>query len=378
MAYLFPEEDRDLYESVKEFCEKEVKEQCKEFDKTGEWPSKIYDMAMDMGLHMMEVPEAYGGLELNRTTNLALVELMAAADAGFATSFNASSLALNAILISGSEELKHRACKILEEKKFGAFALTESDAGSDAGAGKTVAVRDGDSYVLNGRKCFITNGGVAGFYVVTAMTKKGVGVSGMSAFFVEAGTPGLSTGAEENKLGIRTSNTCDVVLDNCRIPAENLIGKEGEGFKIAMKTLDHGRVLCACAAAGNIQRSIDESVAYAKERIAFGKPLIKNQALSFKIADMAIKAETSRQMAAHCAALMDRGMPYSKEAAMAKAFAADGAMFAASEAIQIFGGYGYIHEYPVEKLLRDAKIFQIYEGTCEICRMVVAGAVIGR
>lgn len=378
MAYLFPGEDRDLYESVKEFCEKEIKEQCKKFDETGEWPGEIYDMAMEMGLHMMEVPETYGGLELNCTTILALTELMGIADAGFVTSINASSLALNAVLISGSEDLKRRACKILESKKLGAFALTESDAGSDAGAGKTVAVRDGDSYVLNGRKCFITNGGAAGFYMVTAMTQKGVGVSGMSAFFVEEGTPGLSFGAEEHKLGIRTSCTCDVVLDNCRIPAENLIGREGEGFKIAMKALDHGRMLCGCAAAGLIQRCIDETVAYAKERIAFGKPLSKNQVLQFKIADMAIKAETARQMTAHCAALLDRGLPYSKEAAMAKAYAADGAMFAASEAIQIFGGYGYIKEYPVEKLLRDAKIYQIYEGTCEVCRMVVAGAVIGR
>ena len=254
----------------------------------------------------------------------------------------------------------------------------EPGAGSDASAGKTTAVKDGDEYVLNGRKCFITNGGVASFYCVTAMTDKSKGVKGISMFLIDAGTPGLSTGHEENKMGIRTSNTCDVVLEDCRIPAANLIGEEGKGFGIAMKTLDQARAWMGCVATGIAQRGINEAVAYGKERIQFGKPIIKNQALQFKVADMEIKTETARQMVAHALTKMDMGLPYTKESAIAKCYASDIAMEVASEAIQMFGGYGYSREYPVEKLLRDAKIFQIFEGTNEVQRIVVANNVIGK
>ena len=282
------------------------------------------------------------------------------------------------VLIAGSDELKKRACDLILEGGFGAFCLTEPGAGSDAGAGKTTAVKDGDYYVLNGRKCFITNGGVASFYCVTAMTDKTAGVKGMSMFFVEAGTPGLSTGKEEDKMGIRTSNTCDVVLEDCRIPAKNLIGAEGKGFSIAMKTLDQARTWMGCVATGIAQRGINEAIKYGKERIQFGKPIIKNQAIQFKIADMQIKTETARQMVAHALTKMDMGLPHSMESAIAKCYASDIAMEVASEAIQIFGGYGYSREYPVEKLLRDAKIFQIFEGTNEVQRIVVANNTIGR
>ena len=258
------------------------------------------------------------------------------------------------------------------------FSSSEPAIRTDAGAGKTTAVKDGDYYVLNGRKCFITNGGVASFYCVTAMTDKTAGVKGMSMFFVEAGTPGLSTGKEEDKMGIRTSNTCDVVLEDCRIPAKNLIGAEGKGFSIAMKTLDQARTWMGCVATGIAQRGINEAIKYGKERIQFGKPIIKNQAIQFKIADMQIKTETARQMVAHALTKMDMGLPHSMESAIAKCYASDIAMEVASEAIQIFGGYGYSREYPVEKLLRDAKIFQIFEGTNEVQRIVVANNTIGR
>ena len=251
-------------------------------------------------------------------------------------------------------------------------------AGSDAGNSKTTAVREGDEYVLNGRKCFITNGGVASFYVVTAMTDKSQGVKGMSAFLVEAGTPGLSTGNHENKMGIRTSNTCDVVLEDCRVPASALMGAEGEGYKIAMKTLDMSRTWVGCGAVGIAQRAIDEAVAYGKQRITFGKPILKNQGLQFMIADMEIRVETARQMVAHALKLMDAGLPYSRESAIAKCYAGDIAVQNALDAIQILGGYGYSREYPVEKLLRDAKIFQIYEGTNQIQRMVIGKSVIGK
>ena len=378
MAYLISEEAKDLLEDVKSFCENEVKEQCKEYDVSGEWPKEIYDKAIEMQLHSLEVPEEYGGPGLDRVSVAALIEQMAIADAGFATTISASGLGMKPVLIAGSEELKKRACSLIVDGGVGAFCLTEPMAGSDASAGKTTAVRDGDSYILNGRKCFITNGAVASFYCVTAMTDKSQGTKGISMFFVEAGTPGLSTGNHENKMGIRTSNTCDVVFEDCRIPASNLIGQEGKGFKIAMQTLDQARTWMGCVATGIAQRGIDEAIAYGKERIQFGKPIIKNQALQFKIADMEIKTETARQMVAHALTKMDMGLPYAKESAIAKCYASDIAMEVASEAIQMFGGYGYSREYPVEKLLRDAKIFQIFEGTNEIQRIVIANNVIGR
>lgn len=378
MAYLISEEAQDLVQDVKNFCENEVKEQCKEYDKTGEWPKEIYDKAIEQGYHALEVPEEYGGPGLSRVDVAALIEQMAIADSGFATTISASGLGMKPVLIAGSEEQKQHMCDIVLEGGFGAFCLTEPGAGSDASAGVTKAVKDGDEYVLNGRKCFITNGAVADFYCITAMTDKSKGVKGISMFYVEKGTPGLSAGNEEDKMGIRTSNTTDVVLEDVRIPAENLLGGEGEGFKIAMQTLDQARAWMGCISAGIAQRGIDEAIAYGKERVQFGKPIIKNQALQFKVADMEIKTEVARQMVAHALTLMDAGLPFSKESAIAKCYASDIAMEVSSEAIQMFGGYGFSREYPVEKLLRDSKIFQIFEGTNEIQRIVIANNIIGR
>jgi len=378
MAYLINPEDRDLLNDVREFCEKELKEQCKEYDVSGEWPAEIYALAGELGYNGLEVPEEYGGPGLDRLTVAAIVEEFAKADAGFATTIVASNLALKAVLFGGNEEQKQHACDLMLEGKHGAFCLTEPQAGSDASNSKATAVREGDEYVLNGRKCFITNGGISDFYVITAMTDKTQGVKGMSAFLVDAGTPGLSFGNHENKMGIRTSTTCDVVMEDCRIPASCLMGKEGDGFAIAMKTLDMSRTWVGCAAVGIAQRAIDEAVAYGKQRVTFGKPILKNQALQFKVADMEIRVETARQMVAHAMMLMDAGKPYSKESAIAKCYAGDAAVQNAVEAIQILGGYGYSREYPVEKLLRDAKIFQIFEGTNEIQRMVIGRTVIGK
>ena len=318
MAYLISEEAQDLLQDVKNFCDKEVAEQCKEYDVSGEWPKAIYDKAVEQGYQALEVPEEFGGPGLSRVDVAALIEQMAIADAGFATTISASGLCMKAVLIAGSDEQKQHVCDLILDGGFGAFCLTEPGAGSDASAGKTTAVKDGDEYVLNGRKCFITNGGVASFYCVTAMTDKSKGVKGISMFLVDAGTPGLSTGHEENKMGIRTSNTCDVVFEDCRIPAANLIGEEGKGFGIAMKTLDQARAWMGCVATGIAQRGINEAVAYGKERIQFGKPIIKNQALQFKVADMEIKTETARQMVAHALTKMDMGLPYTKESAIAK------------------------------------------------------------
>lgn len=378
MAYIISDEAKDLLNDVKKFCENEVKEQAKEFDKTGEWPKEIYDKAIEQGYQALEVPAEYGGPGISRVDIAALMEEMAKADAGFATTISASGLGMKPVLIAGNEDQKKKVCNIISEGGFAAFCLTEPGAGSDPGAGKTTAVKDGDFYVLNGRKCFITNGEVADVYCVTALTDKEAGVKGMSMFMVEKGTPGLSTGNHEDKMGIRCSNTSDVVFDDCKIPAANLIGKEGEGFRIAMQTLDQARTWMGCLATGIAQRAMEEAIAYTKERVQFGKPVIKNQAMHFKIADMEIKIETARQMVAHALTKMDLGLPYSMESAIAKCYASDIAMQVASEAIQSFGGYGYSREYPVEKLLRDAKIFQIFEGTNEILRIVVGNNIIGR
>ncbi|MDD4507845.1 MAG: acyl-CoA dehydrogenase family protein [Eubacteriaceae bacterium] len=378
MAYLISDEAKDLLQDVHEFCENEVKEQCKEYDKSGEWPKEIYDKAIEMQLHSLEIPEEYGGPGLSRVDIAALIEEMARADAGFATTISASGLGTKPVLIAGNEEQKKHVCEVIVNGGFGAFALTEPGAGSDPAAGTTTAKKDGDSYVLNGRKCFITNGGIADFYCVTALTDKSKGVKGMSIFLIDAGTPGLSSGHEEDKMGIRTSNTADVVLEDVRVPAENLLGNEGDGFKIAMQTLDQARAWMGVVSTGISQRAMDESIAYCKERVQFGKPVIKFQAMQFKIADMAIKIETSRQMNAYALNLMDMGKRHSKEAAIAKCYASDKAMEIATEAVQMFGGYGYSREYPVEKLMRDAKIFQIFEGSNEIQRIVIANNTIPR
>lgn len=378
MAYILDDDGRALVADVKNFCEKEVKEQCKEYDVSGEWPKEIYDKAIELGYQMLEVPEEYGGLGIPGETVLAMYEEMAWADAGFAVTMAASNLALKPVLIAGSEEQKQKCCDIVINGGLGAFGLTEPNAGSDPGAGKTTAVRDGDEYVLNGRKCFITNAPVADFYIITALTDKTKGLKGMSAFIIYKDTPGLSTTNHENKMGIRTSITSDVVLEDCRIPADQILGAEGTGFATAMKTLDLARMFVGGLAVGIAQRALDEGIAYTKTRQQFGRPVAKNQGLQFKMADMAIQIECARQLVSHAHKLYELGLPYGKEAAMAKCYAGDMAVQVCLDGIQLFGGYGYSREYPVEKLLRDAKIFQIFEGSNEIQRVVISNHLLGK
>lgn len=378
MAYILDEDGVALVADVKNFCEKEVKEQCKEYDESGEWPKEIYDKAIELGYQMLEVPEEYGGLGLPGETILAMYEEMAWADAGFAVTMAASNLALKPILIAGSEEQKQKYCDVVINGGLGAFGLTEPNAGSDPGAGKTTAVKDGDDYVLNGRKCFITNAPVADFFIITALTDKSKGLKGMSAFIIDKDTPGLSTTNHENKMGIRTSITSDVVLEDVRIPASQRLGEEGTGFATAMKTLDLARMFVGGLAVGIAQRALDEGIAYTKTRQQFGRPVAKNQGLQFKMADMAIQIECARQLVAHAHKLYELGLPYGKEAAMAKCYAGDMAVQVTLDGIQLFGGYGYSREYPVEKLLRDAKIFQIFEGSNEIQRVVIANNILGK
>ena len=364
----------------REFAQNEVKPLAQEIDEQHRFPRETVEKMAKYGFLGIPVSKELGGQGCDILTYAMCVEELSkvCGTTGVIVSAH-TSLCVDPIVTFGTPAQKEKYVPDLASgRKLGAFGLTEPGAGTDAQGQQTKAVLDGDEWVLNGSKCFITNGGVASFYCVTAMTDKSKGVKGISMFLIDAGTPGLSTGHEENKMGIRTSNTCDVVLEDCRIPAANLIGEEGKGFGIAMKTLDQARAWMGCVATGIAQRGINEAVAYGKERIQFGKPIIKNQALQFKVADMEIKTETARQMVAHALTKMDMGLPYSKESAIAKCYASDIAVEVASEAIQMFGGYGYSREYPVEKLLRDAKIFQIFEGTNEVQRIVVANNVIGK
>ena len=356
MAYILDDDGRALVADVKNFCDKEVKEQCKAYDESGEWPKEIYDKAIELGYQMLEVPEEYGGLGLPGETILAMYEEMAWADAGFAVTMAASNLALKPILIAGSEEQKQKYCEVVCNGGLGAFGLTEPNAGSDAAGQQSTA----------------------DFFIITALTDKSKGLKGMSAFIIDKGTPGLSTTNHENKMGIRTSITSDVVLEDVRIPASQRLGEEGTGFATAMKTLDLARMFVGGLAVGIAQRALDEGIAYTKTRQQFGRPVAKNQGLQFKMADMAMQIELARQMVAHAHKLYELGLPYGKEAAMAKCYAGDMAVQVTLDGIQLFGGYGYSREYPVEKLLRDAKIFQIFEGSNEIQRVVIANHILGK
>lgn len=373
MGYILNEEQMGLVDMVKEFMTNEVKPYVAELDTTGEFPTKIYEKAFEMGLHCLEIPEEFGGSGIDFVTIAAIYEEMGKIDAGFTTSLCATSLSLKPVLIAGTPEQKKLFSDTIVPGAFGAFCLTEPNAGSDAGSVRTTAVRDGDDYIINGTKCFITNGGVSDIYVVFASTDKSKGLKGLTAFIVEKNRGGITVGKEENKMGIRLSNTTDVVFEDVRIPAANLLGKEGEGFKIAMKTLDLARPFIGAVAVGIAQRAIEESVKYSKERVTFGKPITNFQAIQFILADMDIETEAARQTVIHALQLAMDNRPYSREAAIAKCFAGDVAVKVALDAIQILGGYGYSREYPVEKLLRDAKIFQIFEGTNQIQRVVVAG-----
>ena len=376
MGYILSEEGSELVSTVREFCENEVKEQCKSFDESGEFPADIVRQGAEMGLSALEVPEEYGGVGIDAITCAAICEEMAYADAGFYTTMSASGLALRPVLIAGNEEQKKWACDVLLNGGHAAFGLTEPMAGSDSSNTKTTAEKDGDSYILNGRKCFITNGGIADFYTIFAMTNKARGIRGISTFLVPRDTPGLSVGNHENKMGIRTSNTTDVVMEDVRVPASALLGKEGNGFLVSMKTLDMSRPYVGAGAVGIAQRCIDEAVVYSKQRVTFGSAISNHQAIQFMLADMEIRTETARSMVIQAVTRQEQGLSYSKESAIAKCYAGDIAVQNALDAIQILGGYGYSREYPVEKLLRDAKIFQIYEGTNQIQRSVIAKSVI--
>lgn len=376
MDFALNEDQLELQEMVREFVNKEITPFAGEMDRNNEAMPGLMEKAADMGLLNLIVPEEYGGPGLDSVTVAMIYEELGKGCAGIATSMAANSLASYPILLSGSEEQKVEHCNLLNEGGLAAFALTEPNAGSDAGGVSTTAVKDGDNYILNGSKAFITNAGIADTFLVFANTRKSGGIRGLTAFIVPKGTPGFKVGKKEDKMGIRPSNTCELILQDVVIPVENRVGREGEGFRIAMTTLDSARPFVGAVSVGLAQAALDVSVKYAKERKQFGQPIASFQMIQAMVADMAIKVETARLMVQKVCWMRDQGMNFTKEAAMAKCYAADVAMQVTTDAVQIMGGYGYSREYPVEKMMRDAKIMQIYEGTNQIQRLVIANKIL--
>jgi len=373
------EEMKALKDLAHKFAEKEMIPKAPEFDKTGEFPKEIVKKAYEVGLMNTVIPEAYGGGGLTSLETCVITEELAWGCAGMTTTISANTLATIPILIAGNEEQKKTHLgKLTSSPSLAAFCLTEPGAGSDAGAMRTKAVRDGDEYVVNGQKCFITNGGYASLYSVFAITDKEKGVRGISAFIVPRDLPGVSIGKHEDKMGQRASNTTEVIFEDVRIPKEYLLGKEGDGFKIAMMTLDETRAHIGSMGVGLARAALEAAIKYSKERIQFGQPIANFQATQWKLANMAIKVETARLVTWYAAWLTDKKMRNTYESSIAKTFATDTAMEVSMEAVQIFGGYGYMKDFPVEKYMRDAKLLQIYEGTNEIQRIVISRELLSR
>jgi len=374
LNFILTEEQEMTRKMVRDFAEKKVKPGAGERDDLEKFSREIFDQMGRLGLTGIPWPEEYGGGGLDFISYIIAVEELSRVDASVGTTLSAHiSLTGWPIYKYGSVEQKK---KYLEPmalgEKLGAFGLTEATAGTDAAAQRTTAAPDGDSYVLNGNKIFITNAGDAEIYVVFAVTDKEKKSKGLSAFIVEKGAPGFSFGKKERKMGLRSSPTLELIFDHCRVPKENLLGREGEGFKIAMSTLDGGRNGIAAQAVGIAQGALEEAAAYAGSREQFGQPIGSFQAISFMLADMATKIEAARLLTYQAAYLESHGLPYGKASAMAKLFASEAAMEITTNAVQIFGGYGYTKDYPVERFMRDAKITQIYEGTSEVQRLVIS------
>lgn len=375
--YLLTEEQQDLMELVRNFARREIAPYAAEWDRAGEYPAETIRKAMDMDLHLLALPEEYGGMGLDIRTISLIKEELGWADAGFAISISANMLGFMPLMVAGTEAQKKRFADIVVPGSLSAFCLTEAQGGSDAANALTTARKVGGEYVINGTKSFITNGGVAGVYLVFAMTDKSKGArGGMTAFLVERDREGISIGKEEDKMGIRSSNTTEVVFTDVRVPAENVVGREGRGFQVAMETLNRTRAGSAATAVGICQRAIDECTAYAGERVVFGRPIGKFQGVAFMLADMEIRTQAARQMMWSIAGYMDHGIYDANLASCVKTFAGDTAMQVTTDAVQIFSGYGYSREYPIEKLMRDAKIFQIFEGTNQIQRVVISGKML--
>ncbi|MFX3624403.1 MAG: acyl-CoA dehydrogenase [Ectobacillus sp.] len=374
MQFKLSEEHEMIRKMVRDFARNEVAPTAAERDEEERFDINIFHKMAELGLTGIPWPEEYGGIGSDYLAYVIAVEELSRVCASTGVTLSAhTSLAGWPLYKFGTEEQKQKYLRPMAEgKKIGAYGLTEPGSGSDAGGMKTTAKRDGDHYILNGSKIFITNGGIADIYIVFALTDPESKQRGTTAFIVESDTPGFSVGKKESKLGIRSSPTTEIIFEDCRVPAENVLGEEGQGFKIAMQTLDGGRNGIAAQAVGIAQGALDAAVAYAKERTQFGKPIIAQQGIAFKLADMATSVEAARLLTYQAAWLESQGLPYGKESAMSKLFAGDACMKVTTEAVQVFGGYGYTKDYPVERFMRDAKITQIYEGTQEIQKLVIS------
>ncbi|MCG3086999.1 acyl-CoA dehydrogenase [Sporosarcina cyprini] len=374
MDFKLSEEHEMIRKMVRDFAMKDVAPTAAERDEEERFDMDIFKKMAELGLTGIPWPEEYGGIGSDYLAYVIAVEELSRVCASTGVTLSAhTSLAGWPVYKFGTEEQKQKYLRPMAEgTKIGAYGLTEPGSGSDAGGMRTTAKLDGDHYVLNGSKIFITNGGIADIYIVFAVTDPESKHKGTSAFIVEKDFAGFSVGKKEKKLGIRSSPTTEIMFDNCRVPKENLLGEEGEGFIIAMKTLDGGRNGIAAQAVGIAQGALDAAVDYAKERVQFGKPIAANQGVGFKLADMATATEASRLLTYQAAWLESNNLPYGKASAMAKLMAGDTAMKVTTEAVQVFGGYGYTKDYPVERFMRDAKITQIYEGTQEIQRLVIS------
>lgn len=374
MDFELSEEQQLLRKTVRDFAEKEIGPHSREWDEAQAFPRDVFARLAELGLMGVCWPAEYGGSELGTLDWALVMEEMARVDAGVALSLAAHhSLASAHLNLAGSEEQKARyLAPLARGEAVGCWGLTEPGSGSDAGGMRTTAVRDGDHWVLDGSKSFITNGGVADTAIVIAVTDREKGSKGISAFVVERGTPGFRSGKKEDKLGVRSSDTSELILEGCRIPADQIVGEEGRGFIDTLQILDKGRVGIAAFSVGIAQAALEASIRYAREREQFGHALAQFQAIQFKIADMATQVAASRLLTWRSAALADAGRTHTAESSMAKLFASEAAVQIALEAIQIHGGYGYLKDYPVERHLRDAKLGTIGEGTSEVQRMVIA------
>lgn len=376
MKYQYTEEQQELRQMAKEFALKEIKPIVAEYDRKGEFPEEVFKKYHEAGYTTMIIPEKYGGMGLSCMDCVLINEMLGQyGDVGFCGSAGSGELSLVPILLAGNEDQIQRYADVIINGGHAAFSLTEPDSGSDSASIRTTAVRDGDYYVLNGHKCFVTSGGIADIYTVLATVDRSKGSHGITCFMIERDTPGLFVGKEEDKMGFRLSNTTDLIFENCRVPVANRIGEEGEGFKIAMKNLDRSRPIGSIGAVAIAQAAIDYALDYAKTRKTFGKPLIENQAIAFMLADMQIQCEAARNLVYRYAENVDKGILDSEFGSIVKTFCSDMVMKVTTDAVQIFGGYGYSREYPVEKLMRDAKIFAIFEGANQIQRMVISRAM---
>ncbi len=361
-----------ILQRVREFGAKELSPVAGHFDKIGIFPTEVYEKLFALNFHMLGIPLEHGGMQPDSLGSAYVLEELARFDAGVAIAMEANALAFKPLLFAGTQKQIEHFVSIIKPGALASFCVTEPNAGSNFGIMKTNAKKVGDSYLLNGHKSFVSNGGKAKVFVVLASTDLDKEHNGQTAFLVERNTPGVSLGEDDNKMGLRLLNTTDVFFENVEVPAANRIGDEGQGHTLALDAFSATRPMAAAAAVGLCQACIDLCLSYAKERLSYGKPLVSLQIIQHMLSTMEILTETARRYVYHAAGLISRGKPHVKEAAIAKSYAADAAMKVSTDAVQIFGGHGYTQEYPVEKLMRDAKAFQILEGTNQILSNVIA------